>query len=78
VPESLREQRRREQDEIEAELATITMGQRGIVADDDPRRCACAGVGRFHEYRLTPPDCLGGGREVRCQHCNRLWVPGRP
>lgn len=62
---------RREQDAIETELAVVAPSDFMAVDDDDPRRCAAGGVGRFHDIR----EDYDGVR--RCQHCRRsegaLW-----
>lgn len=57
---------RREQDAIEAELRHVAPSGFMAIDDDDPRRCAAGGVGRFHDIRVDRDGVS------RCWHCRRL------
>lgn len=58
--------RRREQDDVERELAQVAPSAFMAIADDDPRRCPEAGVGRLHDIRQD------GDGIWRCWNCRRL------
>lgn len=51
MPDSPRVINRREQDAIETEIARLAPSRFMAIADDDPRRCPCGGLGRLHNIR---------------------------
>lgn len=56
---------RREQDAIEDELGVVAPSGYMAVADDDPRRCPEAGLGKLHDIRRDSDDV------IRCANCRK-------
>jgi hypothetical protein len=60
--------RRREQDDIERELAAVAPSEYMAIADDDPRRCPEAGAGALHDIRQDTDGVW------RCWNCRRRAI----
>ncbi len=51
--------------DLETELAEAAPMGVMAIADDDPRRCPCAGLGKLHDVRRDPDGVR------RCFNCRR-------
>lgn len=56
---------RQHQDDVEADLLIVAPSSYMAVGDDDPRRCAPAGLGKLHDIRRD------GDGVRRCASCRR-------
>lgn len=57
--------RRLDQHDLEQDLAVVAAPIGHAITDDDPRRCAAGGVGRFHRIEQDPDGVH------RCAHCRQ-------